>query len=131
MSLNRMLLIGACVLAVTGLAAPQAEAQLVPSFPFGFPFFADCGTVGTVTSFVDLDGNGQLDDVCLAVFADSGGVYTAGGLEAFEVGDRVTVRGFVCLTCLSACPAVPLIFAVVDEGCGAEPEPEKAPKQSR
>jgi len=116
-SLKRILVASACGLVLLGLPAglPEADAQTaVPTFPFFFPKIADCGTVGTVTSFLDLDGDGVLD-TCPAWFADSGGAYLVAGIENLNVGDRVFVTGNVCTICLTTCPATAILNATLSE----------------
>lgn len=87
-------------LVLGGLPVQKAEAIV---FPFFIPI-AECGTVGTVPSFLDLDNDGELDE-CTAWISDTQGAFLVAGLENFSVGDRVFVQGLICTTCLTTCAA--------------------------
>lgn len=103
---------GAIVIAfmmLGGPMAPQAEGAF-PIFPSFFFPIDDCGTVA---AFSTVDQDGSVEVQCLYWKADSGGSYTFGGIDVYEVGDRVHVNGQICFVCLSTCPAgTPLINAV-------------------
>lgn len=102
-----------CAVAAGAMLAPQMARETDAFFVIIFPFppIAECGRVGTVGSWIDIDGDPNTEDTCKVWFAESGGAYLVAGIEDFEVGDEVFVEGQICTTCLTTCFAGAILNA--------------------
>ncbi len=116
---TRSILLGSAVafaLVSSAGLTKSAEAFYALPVPFFFPI-AECGTVVLVDQTFPWP-DGDPEGGCLAWEADSGGAYLVGGLEAFNVGDRIFVEGQNCFTCLTTCAAGAILNAEISACSG-------------